>query len=132
MIRQSVLLSIVVFASGCVTHRLVERTPQGGTYAIYGDPGETMTEIRPEMESACGGPVQIVREGEVPIGEVTQTDGATRRHRGGLTLGSSTSETTQKTEWRVTYACGTASEKTAATPEAAATATASDPEAPAN
>lgn len=125
MIRGTCLLSILVLASGCVTHRLVERTPQGGTYTLYGDPGETMAELRPEMEAHCGGPVQIVREGEVAVGEVTQTDGATRRRRGGLTLGSSTSETTQKTEWRVTYACGNAPEPAA--PAAEATAKAADP-----
>ncbi len=104
MKRALACLTLLVAANGCVAYRLVERTPEGGTYALLGDPAEAMTEVRPQMESHCGGPVKVVKEGEVAIGEISQSQSGTKR-RGSVTFGSSTTETTQKTEWRVEYRC---------------------------
>lgn len=100
-------LVLLVAANGCITYRLVERTPEGGTYALLGDPASAMVEARPQMEAHCGGPVKIVKEGEVVVGEVTESKGATKK-KGSMTFGSATSETTQKTEWRVEYKCASA------------------------
>ncbi len=103
-------LVLLVAANGCMTYRLVERTPEGGTYALLGDPASSMAEARPQMEAHCGGPVKLVKEGEVVVGEKTQSKESTKK-KGSMTFGSASSETTQKTEWRVEYKCGDAEEE---------------------
>jgi hypothetical protein len=109
MKRVMACLVLLIAANGCSGYRLVERSPGGGTYALLGDPAAAMVEARPEMEAHCGGPVAIVKEGEVPIGEVTETtaQSSTNRRRTS-SFGTSRTQTTQQTEWRVEYRCESA------------------------
>lgn len=109
MKRVTACLLLFLAANGCSGHRLVERYPEGGTYALLGDPAAAMLEARPEMEAHCGGPVAIVKEGEVPIGEVTETTAQSSTNlRRTSSFGTSRTETTQQTEWRVEYRCESA------------------------
>jgi hypothetical protein len=109
MKRLTACMVLLIAANGCVGYRLVERTPEGGTYALLGDPASAMVEARPEMEANCGGPIAIVKEGEVPVGEVTETTAQTSTNRRRTsTIGTSRTQTTQQTEWRVEYRCDSA------------------------
>ena len=121
-------LVLLVAANGCVTYRLVERTAEGGTYALLADPVQSMIDARPQMEAHCGGKVKVVKEGEVVIGESTKSSDTTKKS-GSFTFGSGSSDTTQKTEWRVEYLCGDAPAAPPAEEEAPAEA---DPKAKAD
>jgi hypothetical protein len=119
-----VLASIAAISmlTGCVSYRLVERTETGSTYALYTMDRDVPPELKQEVQSACGGPAKVVREGEVPIGETSQTN-STAAHKHGVTYGTTTTDTTQKTEWRVTFQCANAAPAAApadATAQAAA------------
>jgi hypothetical protein len=103
------LMSIVVLGAaatalwGCSGIRVVKASKSGGEIALIGDREGAMEKAREEMARTCGGPnnYEVIEEGEAVIGEVTSGE-AHRNLLGGV---SGTSETTQKTEWRVKYAC---------------------------
>lgn len=97
---------LLVSLVGCSSYRLVERTPQSATYAVYGfDPVDTYADISPEVEAHCHGPARVVHEGDVPVGEVTNVDKTQKRYRDGVSVGATQVRTSTQTEWRVTYAC---------------------------
>lgn len=100
---------------GCPGVRVVKETRAGGELALLGPRDGAMEKARQVMAGRCGGSdsYEIVEQGEVPVGEVsrsdnesTTVDGRTRSGKNASkTRGSSTTETTQKTEWRVIYEC---------------------------
>lgn len=99
--------------AGCIQYQLVERNEQGSTYRLLTPDHSIPPELQKEVQMSCGGGAKIVKEGEVPIGEVSHTD-ASASQSFGVAYGSSTTDTTTKTEWRVTFQCNGAA---AAAPE---------------
>jgi hypothetical protein len=105
--RASIVFAFLGFASllgGCVTYRLVDQTETQSTYALYSAGHEIPPELRQEANANCGGSSKVVHQGEVAVGEVSQTNSQASHHRG-VTYGSSQTSTSQKTEWRVTFEC---------------------------
>jgi len=109
--------NVLVFAAlgialtACSGIRVVRASKAGGEIALIGDREGAMDKARDEMARVCGGPnaYEVVEEGEAVVGEVTDTRGSASQGTGVFgqptTYGSAHSETTQKTEWRVKYAC---------------------------
>jgi hypothetical protein len=100
--------------------RPVKVVKGGGEVALIGVQGEARERANVYMAQQCGGAYEVVEEGEAVIGE--RTNGAATVYRSGGT--STQSETTQKTEWRIKYACKAGS---AATPAAPTTPGATSP-----
>jgi len=97
-------LSAVVLLGGCIQYQLVERSEEGSTYRLLTPDHSIPPELQKEVQMSCGGSAKIAKEGEVPIGEVSHTN-ASASNSFGVAYGSSTTDTTQKTEWRVTFQC---------------------------
>src|SRR5689334_8984588 len=109
----SIVLGVacVLGVAGCSGIRVVKASKSGGEIALIGDREAAMEKARVEMERTCGGPqaYEVVEEGEAVVGEVSDSRG---QATGGHTIfgdpavrTSQHTETTQKTEWRVKYAC---------------------------
>jgi hypothetical protein len=104
-------VAAAVAMTGCAGIRVVKASKSGGVIALIGDREGAMEKAREEMARTCGGPdrYEIVEEGEAVIGTVSHEEGtqtASQNIFGQPTVRSSgTTETTQKTEWRVTYSC---------------------------
>lgn len=95
--------------AGCIQYQLVERSAEEGTstYRLLTADHSIPPELQQEVQASCGGGAKIVKEGEVPIGTVSQTNASASRSFG-VAYGSSTTDTTTKTEWRVTFQCNSA------------------------
>jgi hypothetical protein len=119
------LFAATVFA-GCIQYQLVERNESGSTYRLLTPDHSIPPELQKEVQMSCGGGAKIVKEGEVPIGEVSHTN-ASASESFGVAYGNSTTDTTTKTEWRVTFQCNSS-----APPADAQPTTATDPAAGAN
>lgn len=113
--------------AGCIQYQLVERNEEGSTYRLMTPDHSIPPELQAEVQRSCGGGAKIVKEGEVPIGEVSNTN-ASASQSFGVAYGSSTTDTTVKTEWRVTFQCNGAAATTAPATDQPAT----DPGAGAN
>jgi len=107
ILTSRLVFSLALFPAltGCVMYRLVDRSDAGATYALYTPDRQVPDDLRKEVDQNCGGPARLVHEGEVPVGEVSQTQAAQSR-QGNLTFGTATTNTSQKVEWRVTFVCG--------------------------
>lgn len=112
--KKVMLLGVAVCALGlvgCSGIRVVKASKAGGEIALIGDREAAMEKARGEMERVCGGPqaYEVVEEGEAVIGEVSDSRGNAQAGRGIFgnpeVRTSEHTETTQKTEWRVKYAC---------------------------
>lgn len=103
--------SLGIFAVGCSSVRVVSLSKEGGELALLGDREGAMEKAQTEMALKCGGreKFEIVEQGEVVVGSVTQSRAQTssRKGRRGSRRGyaSSTSTTQDKTEWRVIFEC---------------------------
>ncbi|MBI4511114.1 MAG: hypothetical protein HY698_15895 [Deltaproteobacteria bacterium] len=91
---------------GCAGTRYVQRSQTGGTIAITGVYDKSMDLARKQMEQHCQGPYTVLEEGEVIVGEETHASAETKQQKSGAVTTNAGTTTTQKTEWRVTYACG--------------------------
>jgi hypothetical protein len=106
-------------AIGCSAVRVVKVTRDGGEIALLGDREGAMEKARAEMAAQCGGPdsYEIVEQGEVVVGQVTQSreqQNVKRGRRGSFTgFSSGTSTTTDQTEWRVLFECKSGDSDTA-------------------
>lgn len=111
-----VTLFVTPLFAACATTRVVSTKPRnGGVIALQkGLWGEAEARMKAEsiMRSTCGGKYEITEEGEVVIGTVSQQQGSANETKtngrygaGSSTQTSSTVDTTNKTEWRITYAC---------------------------
>jgi hypothetical protein len=89
------------FAIGCGNYRVVKKSQEGGIVALVGDQNEARKKADDYMTGTCGGPYDIVEEGEAVVGE---TNTAESRPTGYGTT-RTTGQSTQKTEWRLTYKC---------------------------
>jgi hypothetical protein len=106
------LLISVPFIVSCATIRVVTTRPRnGGVIAIQ--PGlwgqeEARMKAESKMSSNCGGKYEITEEGETVIGTTSTTQGnAEQRNKrsGSSTQTSSSTDTVNKTEHRITYVC---------------------------
>jgi hypothetical protein len=102
-------------ASG--SYRVVMREQTGGELALDGDQAKAMEQASIAMQQHCGGPgtYSVVREGQVAVGEVTQTQGGSntgstyRRGMGSSSTSYGSTQTTQQlTEYHIWYQCGAA------------------------
>ena len=100
-------------ASG--SYHVVSREQTGGELALEGDQTKAMEQATIAMQQHCGGPgsYAVVREGQVSVGQVTQTQGAANsgnnyNRRGGSSSTSygETQTTQQLTEYHIWYQCG--------------------------
>lgn len=97
--------------NGCVMGyaELVRRDQAGGVLALKGVRENAMQDAQAQMQAHCGGPYTIVSEENVVVGEQTtqaNRQGYQQHGNHGYTSGSSHSQTTAVTEYRITYACG--------------------------
>lgn len=106
------LLITVPFMASCATIRVVTTRPRnGGVIAIQaGLWGQDEARMKAEsvMRSTCGGKFEITEEGEAVIGTTSTTRGNADQkynNRGSSTQLSSSTDTTNKTEHRITYVC---------------------------
>ncbi len=100
-------------ASG--SYHVVSREQTGGELALEGDQTKAMEQATIAMQQHCGGPgsFQVVREGQVAVGQVSQTSGAANTGnnygRGGSSSNTSygeTSTTQAINEYHIWYQCG--------------------------
>lgn len=110
-----IALGTVVVTVGCATTRVVSKQPRkGGVIALqkglWGE-DEARAKMESTMRSNCGGQYEITDESEVVVGQVSRTKGSEQgKQKNGYVSYStkqseSTTETNNKTEWRITYAC---------------------------
>ncbi len=90
---------------GCAGYRVVKRNQTGGVVTLYGPREEAMQKATAAMQAHCGGAYTITEEGEAVVGTESTSAGRADNTRTGVAASSST-ETHDKTEWRVTYVCG--------------------------
>lgn len=99
------------------SYHVVSREQTGGELALEGDQTKAMEAATVAMQQHCGGPgtYAVVREGQVAVGQVTQTAGSansgTNYNRGGSSSGTTygeTQTTQQLTEYHIWYQCGAA------------------------
>lgn len=111
----AIILASVVAMAGCATTRVVSKQPRkGGVIALqaglWGEE-EARAKMESMMRSNCGGQYEITDESEVVVGQVSRTKGSEKGNKkNGFVSYSekqseSTTETNNKTEWRITYAC---------------------------
>ncbi len=105
-------LAAATMLAGCIQYQLVERNESGSTYRLMTPDHSIPPELQKEVQMSCGGGAKIVKEGEVPIGEVSTTN-ASASQSFGVAYGSATTDTTTKTEWRVTFQCNGGAAETA-------------------
>ena len=88
--------------AGCGSIRVVKKTQDGGIVALAGDQTEARKKADAYMTSQCGGGgYEVVEEGEAVIGETNSSQAQATRFGTIQTQGQST----QKTEWRLTFRC---------------------------
>ncbi len=100
--------TLAIALSGCATARLVSQQPgKGGVIAVIPTGNaEARQKAQVIMDANCGSKKsEITEEGEVVIGTTSNSSGNTSLY-GKKSIGTSTTtNTTQQTEWRLTYKC---------------------------
>ncbi len=98
-IKLTIGTAILWFGAGCAlgNYRVVKVVKGGGELALVGSQGEAREKANAYMTQQCNGGYEVVEEGEAVIGENTE---AHRAFLGGVQASS-----TQKTEWRIKFAC---------------------------
>ncbi len=107
------IMGVLLALNGCVMGyaELVRRDQAGGILALKGDRQAAMQDAQAQMQAHCGGPYTVVSEENAVVGEQTAASaGGSQRQYGNAQYqsGSSYSQTTAVTEYRITYACGAA------------------------
>jgi hypothetical protein len=106
--RNGILLFLLgTFLAGCTMGQavLVRRDQFGGVLALKGMRDSAMQDAQQQMNNHCHGPYQVVSEENVVVGEQTSARSNESYHRGS-TYGSTHTTTTNVTEFRITYRCG--------------------------
>ncbi len=105
------LVVAAVSAMGCSSIRVVQMSREGGEIALFGDMEGAMESAREEMAYTCGGPqnYEIVRQGEVVVGEVTTVQERSQPVRGPFGRRGRVRQqqvvTQPAREWHVFYRC---------------------------
>ena len=119
VVRSSVITTALIAAvatlSGCSGIRVVKASKAGGEIALLGNREEAMTKATMEMNRMCGpSGFNIVEEGETVIGTHSTSSGQTTAGHtffgAPATRSSGTTDTIEKTEWRVKYTCNGAAQ----------------------
>jgi hypothetical protein len=112
-----VILSASASLAACTPYgeiRVVKTSKSGGEMALLGVRDLARQKAEAEMARACGANnFEVLEEGEAVVGQVEHAQGSTSSTNGrtifgrpaAVTSGSSQTETTQKTEWRLKYSC---------------------------
>lgn len=103
-----ILIAIVSFILvSCTTVRVVSKQPgKGGVVAVHQGliGGDANVMAKGIMKENCGGKrVEVLEEGESVIGTTSKTD--TKKVDSVFTDSTSSTDTTNKTEWRIKYKC---------------------------
>ncbi len=107
----SCVVAAATLVLGCSGIRVVKASKAGGEIALIGDREGAMEKARLEMANTCGGPqnYDIMEEGETVIGThstaSSQTEAGHSWTGAPATRTSGSSDTVEKTEWRVKYSC---------------------------
>ncbi len=91
----------LVSLAGCSSIRVVKTTPEGGVLALQGSQDGAREKAVAYMQEKCSSGYDVVEEGEAVIGENTQGNAS----RGLFNSVNTSSTSTQKTEWRITFKC---------------------------
>ena len=97
-----------VFLAGCSSIRVVQKTPDGGVVALQGVQSGAREKADDYMRAQCGGEYAVIEEGEAVVGSDT-----TSRKTSSFLGPTTQAQSTDRTEWRITYRCKNA--KTAET-----------------
>jgi hypothetical protein len=101
----------VIALTGCSGIRVVQKTQTGGVVALQGAEGGAREKADEYMRQQCPKGYEIVEEGEAVVGQTTHAD-----TRPGVFLGShTTARSEDRREWRITYQCKGAADRTAET-----------------
>jgi hypothetical protein len=105
----SALVALIASASvGCGAARIVHRTPAGGVVALEGDRNKAMEQAHQLMADHCGGPYQIMSEGEHVVGTDRAQSTESYVTEEGEVVEERGESTREATEWRLRYSCGNA------------------------
>ena len=104
------LVAAAVALAGCSAIRVVKANKAGGEIALLGNREDAMTKAGVEMNRICGAHgFEVVEEGEAVIGTHSTSE---EQAVGGRTFfgapavkTTGSTDTVQKTEWRVKYIC---------------------------
>lgn len=115
-IQVAMIAVLAGVATGCGTARLVRSSPgKGGEVALQGLRDKAQEQANGMMQQVCGTKSpEIVEEGEAVIGSTTTENGSSSLdpwRKNQTTRTSNTSESTQKTEWRIKFECRAENEK---------------------
>lgn len=92
---------------------VVRRDQYGGVLALHGHQGAAMEDAQQLMATHCGGAYTVVAEEQVVVGQQTASGTSTeygeahsRRSTEGSQYTTSTTTTSNVTEYHITYQCG--------------------------
>lgn len=99
-----VLLSTLSLLTACSGIRVVQQTNRGGVVALRGPRDGAWEKAEEYMHGRCPSGFDVIEQGEAVVGQDTRvrTDTSTA---GNTQTSSSTAETRDVREWRVTYRC---------------------------
>ncbi len=101
------LITLSVLVS-CASARVVTVEPgQGGIIAVNPkDSSDAREKAVALMSENCRGKYKIVKEGEEVVGQTSQSQTTAGRSLFNKAALNTSSNSTNKTEWRITYKCG--------------------------
>jgi hypothetical protein len=92
--------TLALLVTGCSSIRVVKKTPDGGVVALQGIQSDARNKAQDYMRSQCAGEYDVVEEGEAVVGSDTTT------RKTSTFLGpATTSQSSDRAEWRITYRC---------------------------
>lgn len=93
---------------GCGGARVVHRSQSSGVIALEGDRNKAMEQAHQLMAEHCGGPYQIMEEGEHVVGTNRAQSTESYVNEEGEVIEERGEVTRDATEWRLRYTCGNA------------------------
>jgi hypothetical protein len=93
---------------GCGGARVVHRTQSSGVIALEGDRNKAIEQAHQLMADHCGGPYQIMEEGEHVVGTDRTRSTESYVNEEGEVVEERGEVTRDATEWRLRYTCGNA------------------------
>lgn len=98
---------VAVSLAACSSARIVHDTRTGGTVAMRGPDGGAHKKAQALMRHKCPSGYTVIEQGEVPYGETSQSYTSYQSPRGRYSAGSAwtSTNTSQNTEWQITFQC---------------------------
>ncbi len=106
-LRKVVIVCVLLILAGCATARVVSSQPGKGGVIAVNPPNDADARSKAEelMRANCHGKkFEIVEEGEAVIGTTSYGHENTSLSKSSL-FSSTSQETENKTEWRMSYRC---------------------------